>query len=119
MSAFATNTTAAAAPAATAAAVTEPWDAEKQKDFVERGLKDPATGEYVSVTKIWGVGKVTGEKLADAGFVYAYQLIGMWMTNSMDAEATDGWLENEIRVKRPELREAIISTMQKWCDRHL
>lgn len=94
-------------------------DSRKQKDFVEGGLKDPATQEYVPVTHIGGVGKVTGEKLSELGFTYAYNLIGQYMVNGMDDEATSHWLQHEVGVRRRELRDDIIGTMRKWCDRHL
>lgn len=97
----------------------ERWDSQKQKDFVEGGLKDPATQEYRPVTDIAGVGKVSGEKLSDLGITYAYNLVGQYMVNNMDDEATSHWLENEIGIKREELRAHIIDTMRKWCERHL
>lgn len=95
------------------------WNSPKQKDFIEGGLKDPATQEYLPITAMSGVGKVTGEKLIDRGFDYAYNLIGQYMVNSRDREATSHWLENEIGVKRPDLRAVILNTMDRWCDRHL
>lgn len=95
------------------------WDSPKQRDFVLGGLKDPATQEYYPVTSMGGVGKVTGEKLCDLGFSYAYNLIGQYMVNSLDEEATSHWLENEVGVKRKELRTQILNTMNKWCERHL
>lgn len=83
------------------------------------GMKDPATQEFKPVTDLGGVGKVTGEKLIDLGFTHAYQLVGQYMVNSLDDEATDHWLENEVGIKRRELRECLIGTMRKWCERHL
>jgi hypothetical protein len=41
------------------------------------------------------------------------------MVNSIDDEATSHWLENEIGIRRPNLRELIVGTMRKWCDRHM
>lgn len=96
----------------------EHWASEKEKQFVLGGLRDPTTQEYRPIEAL-PVGKVTGEKLRDCGFNYAYQLIGQYMVNSMDDEATDFWLENEIRIKRPDLRDTVISAMRRWCDWHL
>lgn len=62
---------------------------------------------------------MTGWKLKDRGFDYAHQLIGQYMVNNMDDEATALWLENEIGITRPDLRKILIDTMRKWCDRHL
>ena len=81
-------------------------------------MKDPATQEFKPVTSM-PVGKVTGEQLNDQGFVYAYQLIGQYMMNSMDDEATDHWLENVAGVKRKDIRATLVATMRKWCERHL
>ncbi len=110
MSAFASN--AAAAPAA------EYWQSQKQKDFIEGGLKDPATGECRPIIAM-PIGKITGEKLIDRGLVYAYQLIGQYMVYGMDDAVTDQWLENEINITRPALRRTLIRTMRKWCDPHM
>lgn len=95
------------------------YDSMAQMVFVEGDLKDPATQEYLPVGIIAGVGRVTELKLKDCGFSFAYQLIGQFMVNSFDAEATEHWLENEIGVMRPELRHMIIRSMALWCERHL
>ena len=82
------------------------------------GLRDPATEEYRPIEAL-PVGKVTGMKLRDRGFDYAYHLIGQYMVNNMDDEATAFWLENEINIKRADIRDRVISTMRRWCERHL
>ena len=109
---------AAAFRAEEAAGEQEHWDSQKQKDFIDRGITNMVTGEKVLITAL-PVGKVTGEKLKDHGFYYVHQLIGQYMVNSMDDEATSHWLENEIGIKRPDLRELLIGMMRKWCDRHV
>eukprot|EP00035_Acanthoeca_spectabilis_P019881 m.430054 g.430054 ORF g.430054 m.430054 type:complete len:105 (+) comp17111_c0_seq1:215-529(+) len=102
-----------------AAHPTEEWDSKKQQTFVEAGLKDPSTQEYKKCIEMGGVGEVTAKKLSDLGFDYAYNLIGQYMVNNMDDEATNHWLENEVGVKQKNLRASIVGTMRKWCDQHL
>ena len=105
--------------AAGSASEAEAWDSVRQRDFVERGLRDPATQEFRPVTAIGGVGKHTEARLAELGFPYAYQLIGQYMVNSLDDEATAHWLETEVRVLRKDLRRTIVRSLAMWCDRHL
>lgn len=100
-------------------ALAKGYDSMAQMEFVEGDLKDPATQEYLRVGRVAGVGRVTEFKLIDRGFSFAYQLIGQFMVNSLDAEATEHWLEHEIGVKRPDLRHTIVRSMTLWCDRHL
>jgi len=96
----------------------EAWDSPKQKHFVENGMTDRVTGEKVLVTAL-PLGKVIGERLARFGFNYAHQLIGQYMVCNMDDKAMDCWLRDEIGIKRSDLRQVVINTMRKWCDRHL
>ena len=97
----------------------EYWDMIRQRHFVQYGLKNATTQELKLVSEIEGIDKAAELKLAEAGILHACQLIGQYMVNSMDNEITDYWLEHTIMIKRPDLREVIINTMQKWCDRHL
>jgi hypothetical protein len=95
------------------------YDSEKQKIFVEEGLRHLDNQEFKKCTELGGMGKITAEKLAELGIVYAHNLIGQYMVNNMDDEATSHWLKTEIGVARDDLRATIIATMRKWCDRYL
>lgn len=96
----------------------EAWDSTRQKYFVENGTTDRVTGEKVLLTAM-PIGKVIAEKLNRFGFVYAHQLIGQYMVYNMDDKVMDRWLRDEIGINRSDLRQVIINTMRKWCDRHL
>jgi hypothetical protein len=41
------------------------------------------------------------------------------MVSSLDDEAMDHWLENEVGVKKKDLRATVVGTMRKWCEAHL
>jgi len=81
-------------------------------------MTNRVTGEKVLITALH-VGNVIGEKLMKIGFNYAHQLIGQYMVCNMDDKAMDCWLRDEIGIMQSDLRQVVINTMQKWCDRHL
>lgn len=95
------------------------WDSVRQQRIVERGLTDRDTGERLPIEAMAAVGSVSGAQFRDAGYDYVYQLVGEYMVNSMDDEATDHWLRNKIGIRRPDLRQTIVRTLQMWCERHI
>ena len=67
-----------------------------------RSMKDDG-GDY-KLTKhgktngLAGVGDVSGQLLADQGYVHSYTLLGIFLQLNMDAEMFDDWLKGKTTV---------------------
>ena len=91
----------------------------QQKEFIEMGLKDATTNEWVWVCNIPGVSSTMALKLAEHGFVHAYQVVGLHMSMSLDTEALKHYLYHTVGVDRPDLHMLTVNTLNMWCERYL
>ena len=97
----------------------ESWDSVRQKEFVESKGMYRATGKPMKCAQsgdcsgVGGVGKITEAKLLALWITDAHQLFGLYLLNGQDAEGFDKWLDEDVGVKRKDLRETIINSMQR------
>merc|ERR1712047_191059 len=60
---------------------------QKHQAFISEPLEEK------SVTECAGIGKVLGEKLKNAGFEYAYNLVGQFLLFNKDVDTMQEWLK--------------------------
>eukprot|EP00036_Acanthoecidae_sp_10tr_P004678 CAMPEP_0182947946 /NCGR_PEP_ID=MMETSP0105_2-20130417/59419_1 /TAXON_ID=81532 ORGANISM="Acanthoeca-like sp., Strain 10tr" /NCGR_SAMPLE_ID=MMETSP0105_2 /ASSEMBLY_ACC=CAM_ASM_000205 /LENGTH=99 /DNA_ID=CAMNT_0025088225 /DNA_START=44 /DNA_END=343 /DNA_ORIENTATION=- len=91
---------------------------KKISAFVDEGLRDPKTQAFKPVTAMGGVGKATEGKLAEINIKFAYELIGHYMSLSMNGDMMTEWLTETVGIQAKYAGD-IVFTCKSWCDEHL
>lgn len=83
---------------------------QKHRNFVSEPLKEKA------VTELPGVGAVYAKRLVDAGFDYAYQVLGQFLIMKMDAELFEEWFIMTTECRGNNHAKQCFNGLKEWAE---